>query len=151
MNTYHDHSGIPDWGADLDRANRPGVPMERLPPQAEREPPEQQPRTVEILHSTEREGITPVFGTSAPPRGLSGRIRRKAFQHSENDLRHWMMLLMADRVDAAEGLVEELRQSPRARSAVVIGVCAVAACWAFRRARMRRRMAWGERNADPNT
>jgi hypothetical protein len=75
---------------------------------------------------------------------LSGRIRRKAFQHSENDVRHWMMLLMADRVDAAEGMVDDLRKSPRARTAVVIGVCAVAACWAFRRARARRNVGWGE-------
>ena len=27
-----DHSHIPDWGAGLDRNNRPAVPMERTPP-----------------------------------------------------------------------------------------------------------------------
>lgn len=135
MNTFNDRAGISDWGADLERESRPGVPMERTPPKADREPPEQQNVTVEILHSTEREGITPVFGTSVPPRGLSGRIRRNAFRHSENDMRHWLMLLMADRVDAAEGMLEDLRQSPRARSAMMVGVCALAAYWAFRRAR----------------
>jgi hypothetical protein len=135
MNTFNDHSGIPDWGADLERESRPAVPMERMPPRADREPPQQQESSVEILHSTERAGITPVFGTSVPPRGLSGNIRRKAFRHSENDMRHWLLLLMADRVDAAEGMVEDLRRSPRARSAMVMGACALAAYWAFRRAR----------------
>lgn len=135
MNPSNDHSAVPDWGADLNRDNRPGVPMERLPPRADRITPEQQKRTVEILHSTEREGITPVFGTSVPPRGISGRIRRKAFRHSENDARHWMMLLMADRVDAVEGMLEDARKSPRLRSTAMLGICTLAACWAFKRAR----------------
>lgn len=134
MTAFNDHSGVPDWGVDLDQEHRPGVPMERLPPKAGREPPEQQTQTVEILHSTERSGITPVFGTSAPPRGLSGRIRRVAFRHSENDIRHWLLLLMADRVNVAEGMAEDLRASPRVRSAAMLGACALAACWAYRRA-----------------
>jgi hypothetical protein len=77
--------------------------------------PEQQPVRVEILHSTERPGLTPVFGTAVPPSGLSGVMRRRAFRHSENDLRHWLMLLAADRVNVVEGLLEDAQASPRAQ------------------------------------
>lgn len=132
-------STIPGWGADLDRANRPAVPMEHSPPRLEGvhwdEPPPQQPVTVEVLHSIERPGITPVFGTSMPPHGVSGVLRRIAFRRAENDLRHWMLLLAADRVDVVEGLIEDARQSPRARK-VAIGVAgATLALWLLRRRR----------------
>ncbi|MDH6592905.1 hypothetical protein M2165_002794 [Variovorax sp. TBS-050B] len=101
---------IVGWGADLDRAMRPGVPKERTPPRLPHpvEPPQQQHADVEVLHSTERPGITPVFGTTLPPSGLSGRLRRAAFRHSENDIRHWMMLLLADRVQMGEALCSDL-------------------------------------------
>lgn len=127
---------IPGWGADLDRANRPAVPMERMPPRLEGvhwDQPTPQHSEVEILQSTEHFKRPPVFGTSVPPRGLSGWIRRRAFRHSENDLRHWLMLLFADRVDVAESLVSEARHSPRTRSAVVIVGATLAAAWLLRR------------------
>jgi hypothetical protein len=102
---------IEGWGADLDHKNRPGYPMERTPPrfihQHEGRLPEQ-PQTVEILVSTERPGITPIFGTAQPPKGLSGMIRRAAYRWSENDLRHWLLLLAADRVNVVEGIGEDL-------------------------------------------
>lgn len=106
-----DHSHIPGWGADLDHANRPAYPKERTPPRLENvhwTEPEQQPRYVEVLHSTERPGITPVFGTPQPPSGISGNIRRFAFKYSENDIRHWLLLLFADRVNMVEGVGEDL-------------------------------------------
>ena len=121
---------IPGWGADLDRANRPAVPMERRPPRLEGvhwdEPP-RQTSDVEILTSIEYRQGPPVFGTSVPPRGLSGWIRRRAFRRSESDLRHWLMLLFADRVDVVESLFSEARRSPRVRStAAVAGVLLLA-------------------------
>ncbi len=61
-----------------------------------------------VLHSIERTGLTPVFGTSVPLSGLSGQLRRLAFRWSEGDLRHWMLLLLADRVDVGEGLLSDL-------------------------------------------
>ncbi|MGV7208647.1 hypothetical protein ACLB1G_12410 [Oxalobacteraceae bacterium A2-2] len=102
---------IPGWGSDLDRANRPAVPMERMPARLDGplEPPAQQHSHTEILVSTERPGITPLYGTSAPPRGLSGQLRRYAFRQTENDLRHWLLLMLADRVDAVEGVGDDLR------------------------------------------
>ncbi|MFL6591257.1 MAG: hypothetical protein ACJ8GK_00935 [Luteimonas sp.] len=131
-----DRSDIPGWGADLDRANRPAVPMERMPPRLEGvhwDEPAQQAATVEVLHSIERPGITPVFGTSAPPRGLSGWMRRRAFRRSENDLRHWMMLLAADRVNVVEGLFSDGRKSPGARSAAIVCAGVLLGMWWMRR------------------
>ena len=103
--------GIPGWGADLDPANRPAVPMERTPPRLDHvhwDAPAEQPRKVKVFHSTERPGLTPVFGTSVPPSGVSGLIRGAAFRYSENDLRHWLMLLFADRVNVVEGILDDL-------------------------------------------
>ena len=109
----HDHGHIHGWGADADPANRPAVPMERTPPRLPnvhwKEPEQQEPR-VKVYHSTERPGITPVFGTSAPPSGMSGLMRDLAFRYSENDLRHWLILLGADRVNMVEGIVSDLAQ-----------------------------------------
>jgi hypothetical protein len=102
---------IQGWGADLDPQVRPAVPMERTPPrfiEPHYEQPEQQPLTVKVFHSTERPGLTPVFGTSTPPSGVSGLIRKGAFRYSENDLRHWLMLLFADRVNVVEGIIDDL-------------------------------------------
>jgi len=112
MTSRIDPSTVPGWGADLDPARRPAVPMERTPPRLDHvdAAPAQQPVRVEILHSIERPGITPVFGSALPPRGLSGWIRRRAFRHSENNLRHWMMLLMADRVDVVQCLFRNPRR-----------------------------------------
>jgi len=69
---------------------------------------EQQPQDVEILMSTERPAITRVFGTSVPPAGLSGIIRRYAFKHSEDRYRHWIPLILADRINVFEGLIEDI-------------------------------------------
>jgi len=104
---------IQGWGADLDRKNRPGVPMERTPPRfinAPEHDPVPQQQNVEVLVSTERPGRTPLFGTVQPPSGLSGMIRRGAFKLSENDVRHWLLLILADRVNVVEGIGQDLAQ-----------------------------------------
>jgi hypothetical protein len=104
-------ANIQGWGADLDPAVRPAVPKERTPPRLNNvhwDAPEQQARTVKVYHSTERPGLTPIFGTSTPPSGVSGMIRGAAFRFSENDLRHWLMLLFADRVNVVEGIIDDL-------------------------------------------
>jgi hypothetical protein len=105
-----DHSHIQGWGADLDRKDRPAVPMERTPPRlpVHGRPIEQQPQRIEVFVSPERPGITPIFGTSTPPRGLSGMIRRFAYKLTENDIRHWLLLLFADRVNVVEGIGDDL-------------------------------------------
>lgn len=103
---------IPGWGSDLDHKNRPAIPMERTPPRFIHVPegqPVQQAQTVEVFCSPERPGITPIFGTAQPPKGVSGAMRRLAYKLPENDLRHWLMLLAADRVNMVEGIVDDLR------------------------------------------
>lgn len=128
-----DRSAITGWGADLDHANRPAYPMERTPPRLEGvhwEQPSAQPVNTEILVSTERPGITPVFGTTLPPRGLSGTIRRLAFKTSENDVRRWMLLLLADRIDVVEGLLQDLA---RGHIPNVLGEMGIAAEWRYNR------------------
>jgi len=53
--------------------------------------------------------LTPVFGTSAPTKGLSGVIRRYSYaRFSEARAAHWLLLVAADRVDAVEGHLHSL-------------------------------------------
>lgn len=128
-----DRSAITGWGADLDHANRPAYPMERTPPRLHNlhwDQPSPQAANVEVLVSTERPGITPVFGTTLPPRGLSGSLRRLAFKASENDLRRWMLLLLADRIDVVEGLLQDLA---RGHVPNVLGEMGIAAEWRHNR------------------
>jgi hypothetical protein len=136
MGLRADPDSIPGWGADLDPADRPAYPKERTPPRLDNvhwTRPEQQQSEVEIFHSTERAGLTPVFGTSVPPSGLSGVLRRRAFRRSENDVRHWMMLLLADRVNVVEGLFEDLRKSSRGKQVASVAVVVLAGWWLARR------------------
>jgi len=125
---------INGWGADLDRKDRPGVPMERTPPRFIPEPVgklPQQPENVEVLVSTERPGITPIFGTAQPPSGLSGMIRRVAYRWSENDMRHWLLLLAADRVNVVEGIGEDLAKG---KVPNVLGEMGIKAEWQHNKA-----------------
>ena len=97
---------IPGWGADLDPKDRPQVPKLQFDPTlsgAHWEFPERQEEKYPRERSIEHKFLTPVFGTSAPPKGLSGMIRRYAYaRHSEAKAMHWLLLIAADRVDAVE-------------------------------------------------
>jgi hypothetical protein len=97
---------IPGWGVDLDPADRPAVPRERFDPSATGahwEFPERQPETRRRERSIEHAFLTPVFGTTAPTKGLSGVIRRYSYaRYSEARAAHWLLLIAADRVDAWE-------------------------------------------------
>ena len=96
---------IPGWGVDLDPKDRPSVPRERFDPDstgAHWEFPERQPETWPRERSIEHKFLTPVFGTSCPPKGLSGRMRKYGYTYSEARAAHWLILLAADRVDAVE-------------------------------------------------
>jgi hypothetical protein len=48
-----------------------------------------------------------VFGTSTPPSGLSGQIRRVAFGFSESRWSHWLLLMFADRINVIEGVLDD--------------------------------------------
>jgi hypothetical protein len=96
---------IPGWGVDLDPNDRPSVPRLRLDPAATGAHwvfPERQPEKWPRERSIEHQMLTPVFGTSTPPRGLSGLVRRYAYRFSEGRAAHWLLLLGADRVNAVE-------------------------------------------------
>jgi hypothetical protein len=102
---------IEGWGADLDHANRPAYPMERMPARpigVHWEQPEQQVQTVKVFQSNERPNMTPIFGTTVPPKGFSGILRAAGFKFTENDIRHWLLLLFADRVNVVEGVISDL-------------------------------------------
>jgi len=100
---------IPGWGVDLDPRDRPSVPRERFAPGstgAHWDFPERQPETWPRERSMEHKFLTPVFGTSCPPKGLSGALRKVAYaRYSEGRAAHWLLLLAADRVDAVESHV----------------------------------------------
>ncbi len=95
---------IPGWGADLDPKNRPAFPREqRLETGAHWDFPERQEEKWPRERSIEHKFLTPVFGTSARPKGLSGMIRKFAYrQYSEGRAAHWLLLILGDRVDAVE-------------------------------------------------
>ena len=101
---------IPGWGADLDPADRPSVPKcQALDTGARWDFPERQPEKWPRERSIEHQMLTPVFGTSTPPRGLSGVIRRHAYRkYSEGRAAHWLLLILADRIHAAESHVQSV-------------------------------------------
>lgn len=103
---------IKGWGIDADPRNDPTYPMRKRANENHEgiswERPAPQPVNQEILQSIERPDVTAVFGTSIPPSGLSGMIRRLAFRNSENAYAHWVPLIVADRVNVVEGVVCDL-------------------------------------------
>ncbi|HZF65767.1 MAG TPA: hypothetical protein VEZ55_14830 [Chitinophagaceae bacterium] len=109
-----ERTDIPGWGIDADPENDPTYPMKQRTNEEHEgyswDRPTQQSVDVEILHSNERPNVTAVFGTSTPPSGLSGAIRRFAFKHSENEYSHWLPLLLADRVNVVEGIIDDLKK-----------------------------------------
>jgi hypothetical protein len=101
---------IPGWGADLDPADRPSYPREQpgIETGARWDFPERQPEKWPRERSVEHAFLTPVFGTSTPPAGVSGTIRRYAYKYSEGRAAHWLLLIAADRVDAWEHHLKSL-------------------------------------------
>jgi len=149
---------IPGWGHDADPNNNPTYPMKHYTgadhQRIHYDRPPQQPVTVELLKSIERPTVSRVYGTSTPPAGLSGAIRRYAFRYSESTMMHWVPLVVADRVAVVEGIIDDLRKGivpnifvekgwkaewkyNRAglikKVAVTVGVVALAIMWMRRR------------------
>jgi hypothetical protein len=112
MKEIKDYSHIKGWGIDADPKNEPTYPMKKYTGDDHRRIHWDRPRLqnvdVEILRSNERPNMSAVFGNTLPPKGLSGMIRRYAFKHSENRYRHWLPLLLADRINVVEGLMDDL-------------------------------------------
>jgi hypothetical protein len=111
--TPKDPSQVEGWGVDVNPKNDPTYPMKHRTDGEHAgyswERPPQQPVNTEILRSIERPNVTAVFGTSTPPSGLSGVIRRIAFRYSESSYGHWLPLMLADRVSIVEGILDDLK------------------------------------------
>lgn len=107
-----DPASIPGWGVDADNENDPTWPMrDRVfddAPGRHWISPSAQSQDVEVLMSIEHSQRPAVFGSAAPPKGLSGMLRRLAFKASESRWTHWLLLLGADRVNVAEGVFDDL-------------------------------------------
>ena len=106
------YSHIKGWGMDADPEDEPNYPYKKYTGDDHNrlnyQPPTQQPQNVELLMSIERPRKSAVFGTSTPPSGLSGMIRRFAFRYSESSYGHWLPLILADRINAVEGIIQDL-------------------------------------------
>lgn len=109
-----DYNQIKGWGIDADPENDPVYPMKKRTNEEHEgyswERPEQQPEDVEILKSVERPNLTAAFGTASPPEGINGAIRKLAFRYSESSYGRWLPLVLADRVGAVEGIIDDLKK-----------------------------------------
>ena len=86
---------------DAEASARPGVPMEHDPapfPTAPERVVVQRPR-VEVLQIPGRRKPVWVVSNAQPPRGLAGRLRRRAFAIPEHHAEHWRLLRAADRLE----------------------------------------------------
>lgn len=112
MDKKVDYSHIKGWGVDMEPKNDPTYPMKKRTDEEQFgytwERPSLQPVDIEVLKSVERPNITAVFGTSAPPSGLSGMIKRFAYKYSESDYRRWLPIVLADRIGVFEGILDDL-------------------------------------------
>lgn len=93
----------PHWGVDLDPSRRPGVPMQRQPqpwPNTRFPPEPQHGKPASPLHGRPNKKMPPVFGTAEQPHGLSGMVRRWAYRYPDHTPRHWVLLLLGDRVES---------------------------------------------------
>lgn len=102
-------------GSDAPVESRPGVPMEAEPHTAEGAHWDAPPRQAGADRQLKRAGLdepTAVVGTAQPPHGLSGRLRRQAYSIPEHHARHWMLLLLADRIDVLENRIGDALATP---------------------------------------
>ncbi len=115
----------PGWGrtaegVDASPESRPGVPM-----YARGIRPIEQPTRSDAGAALARQQndprhlkrlglkrLTPVYGTANPPHGVAGAMRRMAYRYPEDLARHWMLLLVADRVDVVEDRLGGLLERP---------------------------------------
>jgi hypothetical protein len=107
------NSFIKGWGIDADPKNDPTYPMRKRSNdqnvQVKEDRPPQQVPEMELLTSIERESLPAVFGQTIPPTGISGMIRKYAFRHGEGRFRHWLPLILADRINEIEGLIDDFK------------------------------------------
>ena len=112
-NTSEKYKDIKGWGVDTDPKNEPNYPIKKYNGDDHNrlnwDRPPLQPITTEILKSVEHPRMPAVFGTAHPPSGLSGAVRRFAFKYDESEYGHWLNLLLADRINVVEGVIDDIR------------------------------------------
>jgi len=100
------------WGVDRELSRRPGVPMMRPPapwPNARLDIERMDPASSAVFkHGRPNRQWPPVFGTTCPPKGLSGLIRKWAASYPDHKPQHWLLKLLGDRVDSAEHRLKKL-------------------------------------------
>jgi hypothetical protein len=113
-NSTIDPKDVIGWGIDADPKNEPTYPMKKYTGDDHNrlnyERPVQQQVPHNELHSNERPSMSAVFGVTVPPSGLSGALRRHAFKYSENHYGHWFSLILADRINVIEGIVDDIKK-----------------------------------------
>lgn len=120
---------VPGWGSDALPEARPGVPKEwslHPDPGAHWVLPERQVAGEDALERSAIPRVTPAFGTSLPPRGLAGVLRRRAYGVPEQLVRHWALLMLADRVERwSAGIRKSARGFPlKLTASIVVGLVA---------------------------
>jgi hypothetical protein len=107
-----DPKSVVGWGVDANPENDPTYPYrDRSKDEGltkDWQHPVPQRSEIEVLQSIEYVRRPAVFGTSTPPSGVSGMMRRAAFRWSESNWLHWLILMGADRINVVEGVVEDL-------------------------------------------
>ena len=139
-----DPSSVPGWGVDADSDNDPTYPMRDRTNGDDHgltwPRPPLQAAGVEVLMSIEHDRRPAVFGTSSPPTGLSGAVRRRAFKFSESQWAHWLLLMLADRINMIEGAVDDFE---RGRPPNLVREWGLPAEWTYNRPALLRRLAIG--------
>jgi hypothetical protein len=136
-----DVSRIPGWGSDADPENDPTWPMRDRSqddsPGRHWVRPVDQAQDVEVLMSIEHTVRPAVFGSPNPPSGLSGQVRREAFKFSESRWTHWLLLMLADRINVVEGVLGDLG---RGRIPNLVDEFGIKAAWKYDRPAFVRRV-----------
>src|SRR5688500_5315207 len=99
-------NNLPGHGIDAERSARPGVPLYQEPPSpkpgAQYPPPRQESEVKQFMHGRPGKDYPPVWGTAQPPKGVAGVVRAVAYKYPDHVARHWLLLMVADRVDVWE-------------------------------------------------
>lgn len=121
-----DPTTVVGWGIDADPKNDPTWPMRDRSGDDGRgmdwTRPPVQTVDVEILQSVEHQRRPAVIGVSTPPSGVSGILRRQAFRLSESQWGHWLLLILADRVNSVEGLFADVGRGRMPNPLVEMGL-----------------------------
>lgn len=103
-----DYRNVDGWGVDLDYHKNYKRELPSDVKTARGDVEYWQVPQDRVFVSTEHPNLTPVFGISSAPGGLSGLLRDYAYKYSEGTNRHWMTLIAADRIDILENLIGDI-------------------------------------------